>query len=182
MQDTATTTEEGDAMANDGTSSEGVMVGGAEMVASATIPENASNAENLTTLVAAVEQAGLVETLSGEGPFTVFAPTNVAFEELSEGTVENLMQDANQDQLSSILTYHVIAGQEITTDSLDGGETFETVNGQELNISIDEEGNYWVNGEAMIQTANIQSSNGISHTIDAVLMPAEEGEATEDES
>ena len=156
------------------------MVGGAEMMADKTIVENASNAPNLTTLVAAVQAAGLVETLQGEGPFTVFAPTNEAFEALPDGTVDTLLMEENKDQLTGILTYHAVAGNVMAADAMkmvedDGGEhTVETVNGATLTLKKDGE-NLTITDQAgntaTVVTADVKQSNGVVHVIDTVLMP-----------
>lgn len=148
---------------------EGVMVGGAMMVPSKDIVDNAVEADNVTTLVAAVQAAGLVETLKGEGPFTVFAPTNAAFEKLPEGTVDTLLLPENKDQLTGVLTYHVVAGRYTAADLTDG-MTLTTVQGQTLTITM-ENGAVMVNGEAMVETADVISSNGVTHVIDTVLLP-----------
>ncbi len=147
----------------------GVMVGGAMMVPNLNIVENAMNASNVTTVVAAVNAAGLAETLSGPGPFTVFAPTNSAFEKLPAGTVETLLQAENKGTLSSILTYHVVAGSYRSNDLKDG-MTLKTVNGQNITIKA-VDGKIWVNDAAMVETPDVISSNGITHVIDTVLMP-----------
>lgn len=159
-----------------------VMVGGAPMLPERTIVENASNASNLTTLVAAVQAAGLVETLSGEGPFTVFAPTDDAFGALPEGTVESLVQPEMKDQLTQILTYHVVAGEMMASDLIamaqttDGSATLTTVAGGTLTLSMDG-GNLVITdeagGTATVTIADVDQSNGVVHVIDAVLMPAQ---------
>ena len=149
----------------------GVEVGGALMVPNLNIVENAMNANNVTTLVSAVDAAGLVETLSGPGPFTVFAPTNSAFAALPEGTVENLLLPENQEQLQGVLTYHVVPGEYLAADLTDGLE-LETVNGEMLSFTTDASGMLLINGEAMVETANVISSNGITHVIDTVLLPS----------
>ena len=151
---------------------DGVMVGGAMMVESKNIVQNAMNASNVTTLVAAVEAAGLVETLEGEGPFTVFAPTNAAFEKLPDGTVTTLLMAENKAQLADILTYHVVAGSYTSADITDGLE-LTTVNGEKLMFNVDANGMITVNGEAMVETKDVMSSNGVTFVIDTVLMPAE---------
>ncbi len=155
--------------------SEAVMVGGAPMYPDRTIVENASESEAHTTLVAAVEAAGLVETLNGEGPFTVFAPTNAAFEALPEGTVETLLQPENQEQLQAILTYHVVPGMATAAD-LSDGQTLTTVQGEALTVQIDG-GTVMVvdaNGTAAtVTTADAVASNGVVHVIDSVLQPAQ---------
>lgn len=156
------------------------MVGGAEMYADKNIVENAVNSQDHTTLVAAVKAAGLVETLSGEGPFTVFAPTNAAFEALPEGTVETLLKPENKDQLTKILTCHVV-GTEAMSDAIgkmiaddNGNHPVPTLGGCELsakmdgdNITLtDENGNV-----ATVTIADVDQSNGVIHVIDAVLLP-----------
>ncbi len=132
------------------------------------IVDTAVEAGTFTTLVAAVEAAGLVETLKGEGPFTVFAPTDEAFAALPEGTVEELLLPENVDQLTAILTYHVVPGAVMSTDLTDGMEA-ATVQGEMVTIGT--EGAVTVN-EANVVTADIEASNGVIHVIDAVLMPA----------
>ena len=148
---------------------ETVEVGGAAMFPSKTIVENVSNASNLTTVVAALQAADLVETLNGDGPFTVFGPDNAAFEALPAGTVDNLLLPENKEQLQGVLTYHVVPGL-YTTDDLTDGQTLTTVNGAELRIS--KQGNQvMINDSAMIQTPDVLQSNGVAHVIDAVLLP-----------
>ncbi len=129
------------------------------------IVDTAVEAGSFTTLVAAVEAAGLVDTLKGEGPFTVFAPTDEAFAALPEGTVEGLLADP--DALASILTYHVIAGKVMSTD-LSDGMTAATVNGADLTIKT--EGGVMVN-DASVTTADVEASNGVIHVIDKVILP-----------
>lgn len=129
------------------------------------IVDTAVSNGNFTTLVAAVEATGLVETLKGEGPFTVFAPTDEAFAALPEGTVEGLLEDT--EALTSILTYHVVPGAVMAGD-LTQGMAAETVNGAEVTFSL--EGGATING-ANIVTTDIETSNGVIHVIDAVLMP-----------
>jgi len=150
---------------------EGVMVGGALMTPDKDIVANAMNAKNVTTVVAAVKAAGLVETLQGQGPFTVFAPTNSAFEKLPTGTVETLLKPENKQKLSGILTYHVVAGR-YTAKDLTDGMVLKTVNGAELNFTM-KDGKVWINESAMVETADVISSNGVTHVIDSVLMPPE---------
>jgi uncharacterized surface protein with fasciclin (FAS1) repeats len=156
------------------------MVGGAAMYPTKNIVENASAAKNLTTLVAAVKAAGLVETLEGPGPFTVFAPTNEAFAKLPAGTVDTLLKPENKDQLTKILTYHVVAGKLSASDLMKqikagGGKAMlKTVNGEMLTDSM--QGKHLVltdakGGTAMVTQANVFQSNGVVHVIDAVLMP-----------
>ena len=152
-----------------------VEVGGAAMFSNRTIAENAPNAPNLSTLVAAVGAAGLTETLAGPGPFTVFAPDNGAFEALPAGTVDTLLEPANRDQLTSILTYHVVPGA-LTAADLTNGATLTTVEGGTLTVGVsggtvtvtDAGGN-----AATVTQADVLQSNGVVHVIDTVLMPAE---------
>lgn len=156
------------------------MVGGAEMFADKTIAENAPNAPNLTTLIAAVKAAGLVETLGGEGPFTVFAPDNGAFEALPAGTVDNLLKPENKDMLTHVLTYHVVPAKATSAAAMqmikdDGGKhNVTTVSGDTLTLQMDgdklvifdETGN-----SATVTQADVMQSNGVVHIIDEVLMP-----------
>lgn len=135
------------------------------------IVEVASDAEQLSTLVAAVQAAGLVETLSGEGPFTVFAPTNAAFDALPDGTLESLLEPENRDQLVDILTYHVVSG-EVMSGDLSDGMNAETVQGSEITISITDDG-VSVN-DASVTTADVEASNGVVHIIDSVMMPPQD--------
>lgn len=134
------------------------------------IVETAQDAGNFTTLLAAAEAAGLVETLTGEGPYTVFAPTDEAFEALPEGTVDELLMEENQDQLTSILTYHVVSGAVMSGDLSDGMEA-ETVEGSTVTVSID--GDTVMVNDATVTSADIEASNGVIHVIDSVLMPSE---------
>lgn len=154
-----------------------VEVGGAPMYASKNIVENAVNSKDHTTLVAAVKAAGLVETLQGNGPFTVFAPTNAAFDMLPKGTVETLVKPENKTKLTAILTYHVVAGK-LDSKALDakikeGGE-LTTVAGGKLWVSK-KAGKYWLKDEkggmAAITIKNVYQSNGVIHVIDHVVMP-----------
>lgn len=158
-----------DSMMAASSKAKGVMVGGALMVPELNIVENAMNADNVTTVVAAVKAAGLVETLSSPGPFTVFAPTNSAFAKLPPGTVENLIKPENKDMLTSVLTYHVVAGRYTVADLTDG-MVLMTVNGGSITIRKDG-GKVWINGAAMVETADVISSNGVTHVIDTVLLP-----------
>ena len=146
----------------------GVMVGGALMVPNLDIVENAMNAKNVTTVVAAVKAAGLVDTLKSKGPFTVFAPTNDAFAKLPAGTVETLVKPENKVTLTSILTYHVVAGRYTSADLKDG-MMLKTVQGGTLTVRM-KDGKWWIN-DAMVQTADVISSNGVTFVIDTVLMP-----------
>jgi len=151
----------------------GVMVGGANMVPSKDIVDNAMNSADHTTLVAAVKAAGLVETLKGAGPFTVFAPTNEAFGKLPAGTVDNLLKPENKAALSNVLTYHVVPGSYKSTDLKDG-QKLKTVQGEELTIWY-KDGKWAVSdakgGKANITIADVISSNGVTYVIDGVLMP-----------
>jgi uncharacterized surface protein with fasciclin (FAS1) repeats len=133
----------------------------------ADIVDTAVAAGSFTTLVAAVQAAGLVETLKGPGPFTVFAPTDAAFAALPAGTVESLLLPENKDQLVSILTYHVVPGTVMSTD-LSEGLKATTVQGGEVTITLD--GGPKVNGAA-ISTPDVVASNGVIHVIDAVILP-----------
>ncbi|MES2985762.1 MAG: fasciclin domain-containing protein [Patescibacteria group bacterium] len=152
------------------TREEGVMVGGAMMVKSKDIVDNAMNASNVTTVVAAVKAAGLVDTLKSAGPFTVFAPTNAAFAKLPAGTVETLVKPENKAKLTNILTYHVVAGRYTSADLKDG-MMLKTVQGESLKIGKSASGQLTVNGTAMVETADVISSNGVTFVIDSVLMP-----------
>ncbi len=147
---------------------QGVMVGGAKMVPSKNIVENAAGSSDHTTLVAAVKAAGLAETLSGTGPFTVFAPTNEAFAKLPAGTVDNLLKPEMKKDLTNILTYHVVSGKLMAADLKDG-QKLKTVEGGELTVSV-KDGKVMING-ANVTIADVVSSNGVTHVIDAVLMP-----------
>ena len=145
-----------------------VMVGGAAMYPSKNIIENAVNSKDHTTLVAAVKAAGLVETLSGTGPFTVFAPTNEAFAKVPAATLTDLMKPAMKADLTKILTYHVVSGALKSSDLKDGME-LTTVQGGKLKVSI-KDGKVMING-ANVTIADVVSSNGVTHVIDGVLMP-----------
>lgn len=147
---------------------QGVMVGGANMVPSKNIVENAANSQDHTTLVTAVQAADLAGTLSGAGPFTVFAPTNTAFEKLPAGTVDNLLKAENKEQLQSVLTYHVVPGKYMASDLKDG-QTLKTVQGSDLKVTV-KDGTVMVDG-ATVTIPNVVSSNGVTHVIDAVIMP-----------
>ena len=156
------------------------MVGGAAMYPSKNIVENAMNSPDHTTLVAAVKAAGLVDTLEGPGPFTVFAPTNEAFAALPSGTVDTLLKPENKAMLAKILTYHVVAGR-ITTADLKkmikeghGKAELKTVSGGSL-WAMDHDGKFMLQdekgGTATITIPNVYQSNGVIQVIDAVLMP-----------
>ncbi|SHI32246.1 Uncaracterized surface protein containing fasciclin (FAS1) repeats [Mesonia phycicola] len=156
------------------------MVGGAEMYPTKNIIENAVNSKDHTTLVVAVKAADLVETLQGDGPFTVFAPTNTAFSHLPEGTVENLMKAENKPVLQSILTYHVVAGNWSAKDiakmiKKNGGKVnVETVNGSSITMMMDGKKLKIKDASGNIATvtiADVNQSNGVIHVIDTVLLP-----------
>jgi uncharacterized surface protein with fasciclin (FAS1) repeats len=156
------------------------MVGGAAMYPTKNVVENAVNSKDHTTLVAAVKAAGLVDTLEGPGPFTVFAPTNEAFDKLPAGTVDTLLKPENLDQLKKILTYHVVAGKMTSKDiakaiKAGGGKAvLTTVEGGKLTVMMaggklvltDEKG-----GTSTVTIANVIQSNGVIHVVDTVLMP-----------
>jgi uncharacterized surface protein with fasciclin (FAS1) repeats len=165
---TAETRTSGRASSSGASASAGVMVGGAMMLPSQTLVQNASTANNLTTLVAAVQAAGLVETLSGRGPFTVFAPPDAAFNALPAGTVETLVRPENRGQLTSILTFHVVPGRLSAADLRDG-QMLTTVNGARLRVT--RRGDTVMVGGATVTQANVYASNGVAHVIDKVLMP-----------
>jgi len=156
-----------------------VMVGGAAMYPSKNIIENAVNSKDHTTLVAAVKAAGLVETLSGKGPFTVFAPTNAAFDKLPKGTVETVLKPENKKMLQGILTYHVVAGQYNSNDiakaiKTGGGKAeFKTVQGGKLVAMMDGKKLVLKDEKGMTVTvtiADVNQSNGVIHVVDGVLM------------
>jgi len=158
-----------------------VTVGGAPMFPSKNIVENAVNSKDHTTLVAAVKAAGLVDTLSGPGPFTVFAPVNKAFDKLPKGTVATLLKPENKDKLTGILTYHVVAGrlsaEEIAMKAKETGGKLElkTVAGGKLWLQAGKNGGWWVIDEkgdkAKITIADVFQSNGVIHVIDTVMLP-----------
>jgi len=158
-----------------------VMVGGAPMYPSKNIIQNAVNSKDHTTLVAAVKAAGLVETLQGPGPFTVFAPTNAAFAKLPKGTVDNLLRPEMKENLVAVLTYHVVPGRHSARDLMDaakkdGGRTkLKTVEGEEL--TVEAKGNaltIWdAKGTASkVTIQNVFQSNGVIHVVDSVLLPS----------
>lgn len=156
-------------------------VGGAAMSASDNIVVNASKAPNLTTLVSAIQTAGLTQTLEGAGPFTVFAPDNAAFEKIPAATREGLMQPAQRDALRGILTYHVVPGRLTAADIAaqaqagNGTATLTTVQGERLTVR-DAGGGRWTitdarGGTSTITQADVAQSNGVVHVVDTVLMP-----------
>lgn len=156
------------------------MVGGAAMYKTKNIVENAVNSKDHTTLVAAVQAAGLVDTLKSAGPFTVFAPVNSAFDKLPAGTVETVLKPENKALLTKILTYHVLAGKfdskaiakaikkgkgKAEFSTVSGGKLYASMEGKNL-ILTDEKG-----GRSMVTIANVKQSNGVIHVVDTVLMP-----------
>lgn len=158
-----------------------VMVGGMAMLPSKNIIENALNSKDHTTVVAAVKAAGLVETLQGKGPFTVFAPVNDAFENLPNGTVETLLKPESKAALTKVLTYHVVAGNmsadklmaaikagkgKATLKTVSGGTLTAMMNGAHNVVLVDESGNV-----ASISTYDVTQSNGVIHVVDKVLLP-----------
>ena len=169
------------AMTNDMAMSANPMVGGAEMFPTKNIVENAMNSADHTTLVAAVKAAGLVDTLSGAGPFTVFAPTNAAFEKLPAGTVDTLLKPENKKMLTDVLTYHVVAGKMSAADlakaieagggsakltTVEGGTLTATMSGNTITLT-DEKG-----GKSTVTQGDVMQSNGVIHVVDTILMPA----------
>jgi uncharacterized surface protein with fasciclin (FAS1) repeats len=169
-----------DVTATSASASDTVMVGGAAMYPNRNIVQNAMNSADHTTLVAAVKAAGLVDTLSGPGPFTVFAPTNAAFAKLPAGTVDTLLQPANQSMLQSVLTYHVVPGRLTAADLMarikagNGKAKLTTVQGGTLTASMmgnkimltDAKG-----GMSHVTQANVMQSNGVIHVTDGVSIP-----------
>src|SRR5215204_7663293 len=160
---------------------ENPMVGGAAMYKTKNIVENAVNSKDHTTLVAAVQAAGLVDALKGAGPFTVFAPTNAAFEMLPAGTVDNLLKPENKATLQTVLKYHVASGK-WNAESLmkmikenNGKATITTLAGGKLYASLDDKGGVWIwdenGGKALVTIANVNQSNGVIHVVDHVLLP-----------
>lgn len=158
-------------------SADGVTVGGAKMVRTKDIVDNAAAASNVKTVVSLVQMAGLVETLKSEGPFTVFGPNDGAFAKLDKATVESLQKEENVEALKNILTYHVVAGTYTSADlrvMAAKGETLTTVQGQQ--ITLVNENNMVMLQDAMgnkveIETPDVISSNGVTHVIKSVLMP-----------
>ena len=156
------------------------MVGGAEMYPNKNIIQNAINSKDHTTLVAAVKAASLVETLQGEGPFTVFAPTNAAFEKLPKGTVETLLMVKNKEKLQGILTYHVVAGKISAMDLMKmikkgkGKAELTTVNGGKLTAMLKGKKVQLKDAAGTISTitiADVNQSNGVIHVVDTVVLP-----------
>jgi uncharacterized surface protein with fasciclin (FAS1) repeats len=169
------------ASAQMGGSNNNPMVGGAAMYRTKNIVENAVNSADHTTLVAAVKAAGLVDTLAGKGPFTVFAPTNAAFDKLPAGTVDTLLKPENKGMLTSVLTYHVVAGKydskklmqlikkgggQAVLKTVSGGTLTARMNGMNAVSLTDEKG-----GMSNVTIADVNQSNGVIHVVDTVLMP-----------
>ncbi len=140
----------------------------AESMPDKDIVETAVSAGSFTTLVAAVQAAGLVGVLKGEGPLTVFAPTDEAFKKLPAGTVDNLLKPENKEKLIAVLTYHVVPGR-VTADEVVGLKSAKTVNGQELKVSA-RDGSVMIDN-ARVTATDIAASNGIIHVIDSVVLP-----------
>jgi uncharacterized surface protein with fasciclin (FAS1) repeats len=157
------------------------MVGGAAMYPTKNIVENAVNSKDHTTLVAAVKAADLAGVLQSDGPFTVFAPTNEAFNMLPKGAVDNLLKPENKEQLQTVLKYHVVPGRVSAMDLTkmikdnNGKATLKTVQGDNLYASLDKKGNVWIwdenGGKAIVTIPDVNQSNGVIHVIDHVLMP-----------
>ena len=165
-----------------GAAAQDPMVGGQSMVRNKDIVDNAVNSADHTTLVSAVKAAGLVETLKGSGPFTVFAPTNAAFSQLPEGTVAMLLEPENKEQLGKVLTYHVVAGR-YDSESLmkaikkgNGQAMLKTVNGETLTVMMNGDRNIVIKDRkgdvADISTYDVFQSNGVIHVVDKVLLPS----------
>ena len=154
--------ESGDNMENDNMQND-------SMAGDETIVSVASGNKNLSTLVKAVKSTGSVQMLSSEGPFTVFAPTNEAFNALPQGTLDNLMMAENEDKLRNILAYHVVEGTMMAADLKDG-QTLTTAQGADLQVTK-QNGNVMING-ATVAKADVQASNGVVHVVDTVLMPS----------
>lgn len=175
-----TTTLVGPALAQDNkmtksemSSGKTVMVGGAPMYPSKNIIQNAVNSKDHTTLVAAVKAAGLVDTLEGTGPFTVFAPTNEAFKQLPAGTVDTLLKPENKAKLTKILTYHVVPGKLEASDLTDG-KKLKTVEGEDLTVKKSGDSVMIADAKgdmAKVTIPNVNQSNGVIHVINKVLMP-----------
>lgn len=169
-----------DAMTTEPAAATNPMVGGAPMDATKDIVTNASASADHTTLVAAVKAAGLVETLQGAGPFTVFAPNNAAFDKLPAGTVDGLLKPEMKDDLTKVLTYHVVSGNVDSAalasqiEAGGGKATLTTVQGGTLTAAM-EGGNVVITdakgGKSIVSTADVRQSNGVVHVVDTVLMP-----------
>lgn len=172
----------GPAVAQDKMSEKTVMVGGAPMYPSKTIVQNAVNSKDHTTLVTAVKAAGLVDTLSGAGPFTVFAPVNAAFAKLPAGTVETLLKPENKGTLTTVLTYHVVPGRlsaaKLMKAVKDGGgqARFKTVAGGEITVKSPAAGKLTITdakgGVSQVTIGDVMQSNGVIHVVNTVLLPS----------
>jgi uncharacterized surface protein with fasciclin (FAS1) repeats len=168
-------------LAADSMSEKTVNVGGAPMYPSKNIIQNAVNSKDHTTLVAAVKAAGLVDTLQGPGPFTVFAPTNAAFAKLPAGTVDNLLKPENKDTLVKVLTYHVVPGRMTAVNLMkavkdgEGSAKLKTVAGEDIWVKQAGPGKLTITDAkgdvAMVTIADVLQSNGVIHVIDTVLLP-----------
>jgi len=145
-----------------------LVIGPANSAGEMDIVDTAVQAGNFGTLAVALEAAGLIETLKGDGPFTVFAPTDEAFAKLPEGTVQELLKPENKDQLTAILTYHVVSGA-VMAEQVVGLSEAKTVNGQSVDISVN--GSMVKVDEAMVVATDIMASNGVIHVIDSVILP-----------
>jgi uncharacterized surface protein with fasciclin (FAS1) repeats len=153
------------------TAAAAVMAGPAlagDAMAEKDIVDIAAGNDSFSTLVAAVKAADLVDTLKGEGPFTVFAPVNAAFDALPDGTVEDLLKPENKEQLAAVLTYHVVPGKVMSSD-LSDGMMAESVQGSEITVGVGD-GGVTVDGANVVQ-ADIEASNGVIHVIDGVILP-----------
>jgi uncharacterized surface protein with fasciclin (FAS1) repeats len=160
------------------------VVGGAQMLPSKNIVENASQSKTLTTLVAAINSAGLTDTLKGAGPFTVFAPTNEAFAKLPAGTLDSLNKTSNKEKLAHVVEYHVVPGKLTSRDlavavsRANGTAKLTTVEGEELTVSINPEKNLQITDAkgnvALVTMFDVEQSNGIVHVINNVLLPKED--------
>jgi uncharacterized surface protein with fasciclin (FAS1) repeats len=169
-------------MAATGAAAQDPMVGGQSMLRNKDIVDNAVNSADHTTLVSAVKAAGLVETLKGTGPFTVFAPTNAAFGQLPEGTVSTLLESQNKDQLGKVLTYHVVPGRWDAAALMkaikkgNGQAMLKTLNGETLTVMRNGDRNIVVRDKkgdvADISTYDVFQSNGVIHVVDKVLLPS----------
>lgn len=181
MQTSGDAMASADMSADTGMAMENPMVGGAPMYASKDIIDNAVNYRDHTTLVAAVKAAGLVDTLKGPGPFTVFAPTNAAFDALPAGTVDTLLKPENKADLTKVLTYHVVAGKLDSTALMakiragNGQAALTTVQGENLIAKVDANGGIALTDSkgriAHVTTADVIQSNGVIHVVDSVLLP-----------
>jgi uncharacterized surface protein with fasciclin (FAS1) repeats len=146
-------------------------IASAEPAKEKSLIEIAAGNDDFSTLVAAVKAAGLVETLSGKGPFTIFAPTNAAFDKIDKGTLASLLKPENKEKLAAILTYHVVAAKVMAADAVKLDKA-KTVNGGEFSISV-KDGSVFLNGNSKVVKTDLVGSNGVIHVIDTVIMPPE---------